>query len=747
MILMPPKTDTTVWQLLRLLDDYYPRLRSSVRRHSRLALRERPATVLIALVMSLLLSFVPALHTAAALDTPDDILRTLRERQASARQALMDLPDHPEAHTDTVMAALDAFWRRQAETRFQALYAQFQRYLQQQELDAGVWDVFKAEYTSILDGGERLSHLIIPFAERVHAGFRTLEEETLKALDAHFHAEGDKALQAAMDAIQKQYDALVATHFRAWPLLRWLPPVTMPSQERNVEGIPIQPGSHITGQIGIFLGVSGLMGRQLIGKLEKKMAEKAVGEMTEEMAKQVAKKATIKAIGTAVSVLGWILLAYDAVDTLQARTRLQDSLRQEMIQAYQANMNGQTLWRSSTEEGTAPLRTQVQARVHTRLAQHLAAVHRNAERLVSAGAALDAPDLREFLETTRQDVKGGKDIEHTIQILSALVQIFGERLVVRHSVHVMHRMRALAPNENDLAWLASTLGDQLFTYYAQDGVPFLEAASRIGPPIFFEVLADPSISWRQVYDTVTVLLPSDAPSKAVRGAVTCVRLGLDCRGLPLDELSMVAEQASLLTQLTQTGLEGPRALRIAVESSLRPAATGFLADDAELLAVIGPQLTEPELASYRDAKSRRALVQVFNYKVRNGTWSREQFGYSVKYVRDELEAIARDYGVNGLILYETYAGPDAGETQRQQAQLAIRLLDRGFTPDDLRTPALLSLAGLVAFLPGGGWLFAALAPIVRVTPMLGWIVAGAILLLPLILLCVLLRPLARRRRG
>jgi hypothetical protein len=152
-------------------------------------------------------------------------------------------------------------------------------------------------------------------------------------------------------------------------------------------------------------------------------------------------------------------------------------------------------------------------------------------------------------------------------------------------------------------------------------VPFLKAASRVGPAIFFEVLEDTSLSWREVYDTVTTPLPPGAPTQAVRGAATCARLVLDCRGLTLDGLPMVAEQVPLLTRLTHHGLEAPHALRIAIEPAPRPAATGFLADDAELLAVIVPQVTEVELASYRDPRSRQALVQVYKSKVRSGTWS------------------------------------------------------------------------------------------------------------------------------
>ena len=279
-------------------------------------------------------------------------------------------------------------------------------------------------------------------------------------------------------------------------------------------------------------------------------------------------------------------------------------------------------------------------------------------------------------------VRNTDDIFAAIDLVG---KVFPLEMISREPFPFLWNMAITAPNKEELNHLAHELGNWLLEEYRQHGDEVLVAANRLGIGPFLEVVRNgEKLNWfdaRRMFEQY----PRNLSERARRGLVLALLEQVAEPGVDQATLESINRDEELFRRtapLLQQDVrklyrlfEDPPAMEIVERAFHRNV------DVARGLLIEWPVRTWER---YRERDRFDALFNVAEYRVTDQEQAPREFAREIR-EQDKLTVRFIESGLCGVRLWDTYAGPGAGQRQRREAESAVGLLDEGYPCDLLLT--------------------------------------------------------------
>ena len=610
--------------------------------------------------------------------TIEQLLIDANSKKALAAREITQSPDRIAGEVARIIARLDSFFRDELRGQFDTHYKEIEQSLQTVSLPEDVgrlevaWEQLKAG-TRIDSSG--LDALVEDFIGRAQAEIEPYQANLIASIDSQLEEIWAAAFKQAQDTIRAPFLEILVRHFPAWdtPHLT-APPLSVPSQSSAEDYRPnvVRPALGLTGILLIVLR------RKIVRMVSLKMAGKVAGKF--------------------IPVVGALLLAFDVWDAAQAKTSLEQTLREQFLIRYQEEFTLTTLWDQPAEEGEPSTRQQLEQEIRPFLHRWSDHCRREVERILEAAHIFAiSPNVKDYI--TEQTQKG-RHTQEIVEDLSLVSGVFGQEIIVQAPLDDLLLLIVHAPDEQELARLARELGPWLLQEYAQHGREVLVTANRLGVPTFLEVVrTGKKLDW---YDVRTVFEQYSRLSEpARRGLVLALLERTSPSSIPSATLENISRHEKLFrivaplvapdTDKLFNLFGSPPVLDVVDRAYQRntEAAEAFLS-----------QWTFRIWERYRDPARFDALSAVTDYRLTERKQMARDLAREIG-ERDELTPIFADVGLCGVRLWDTYVGPAAGQHQRKVTENAIYLHKEGYPCDVLQTEEGLSRVRFFHHLPLG----------------------------------------------
>ena len=308
---------------------------------------------------------------------------------------------------------------------------------------------------------------------------------------------------------------------------------------------------------------------------------------------------------------------------------------------------------------------------------------RGDEQIAVAELVALSPHVRSFI---REESRKGANTDDIFVPVNLVGKVFPLEIISKNPFRFLWNMAITAPKREELTHLAHELGSWLMEEYRQHGSEVLLAANRLGIGPFLEVVRNgEKLNWfgaRRMFEQY----PRNMSERARRGLVLALLEQVAEPGVDqatLESINRDEEFFRSAAPLLQQDVgklyrlfEDPSAVEI-VERAFRRNV-----DIARTLLIEWPVRTWKR---YRERDRFNALFNVAKYRVTEEKQVPRDFAREVD-AQDELTFRFIESGLCGVRLWDTYAGPNAGQQQLRKAENAIALLDENYPCELLVEP-------------------------------------------------------------
>ena len=651
--------------------------------------------------------------------TVEQLLLKANSRRALAAREIDQNPSRVEGNVVRIMNVLDSLFQNRIQERFEAHYKEVEQSLQTVSLPGNTLEIAWKQYKALVDPSA-LSALVEDFIRRAQATTEPPREDLFENIDTQLKETLTAELEQAQDTIRASFQEILAHYFPAWDVSHLHAPPLPTLSDVQVEGPAVSlPRGSITTSLLVVAIV-----KRILTSVGIKMGGKVLGKL----------------IGGPLIVLG---IGYDLWEVSQVKASLEHELRTRFLSAYKEVVSPTMMWTQPVEADEPSARQQFEQQISTHL--HGWSEHCRKEVVQMLDAAhvfVLSPNVQDYIAEQTQKGRNTKEI---VEDMILVGEVFGQRVIVRAPFGDLLMMIVHAPDKQELAFLARELDTWLLEEYAQHGQAVLDAANRLGVPVFLEVVrADINLNW---YDAHTVFeqYPRDLSELARRGLVLALLEQTAVSGVAQTTLENVARHEELFRVVAPLMTpETDKLFRLFSRPSVVEVVDRTYQKNAEVTPALLSQWPVQTWERYRDTARFNALLVVADYRLAERKQAAPDFALEIG-ERDDLTPVFIDVGLCGVRLWDTYAGPAAGQHQRKMAEKAVDLYKKGYLCEDLQTWTGFRGAQVVEFLPFG------LGPIIHSTVgSLKMVMAGIVTLvlgfLVFFFILILRKPIRRAMR-
>lgn len=614
--------------------------------------------------------------TSEAGPTVEQLLLKANSRRALAAQEIDQNPSRVEGNVARIMDVLDSLFQNQLQVQFWAHYQEVEQTLQTVSLPGNTWEIAWKQYKALVDMSD-LNALVEDFIRRAEAATETQREDLFENIDTQLNKTLTAELEQAQDTIRASFQEILAHYFPTWDVPQLLAPsLPTPSNVQNVQ----EEGSAVS----LPRGTTSFLVAAIVKRVLTRVGIKMGGKVLERL------------IGGPLIIIG---IGYDLWEASQVKASLEHELRTRFLAAYKEAVSPTMMWTQPVEADEPPTRQQFEQQISEHL--HGWSEHCREEVVQMLDAAhvfVLSPNVQDYIAEQTQE---GRNTREIVEDMILVGEVFGQRVIVRAPFGDLLMMIVHAPDKQELAFLARELDTWLLEEYVQHGQAVLDAANRLGVPVFVDVVrAGIKLNWYEVH-TVFEQYPRDLSDLARRGLVLALVEQTAVSGVARTTLENVARHEELFRVVASLMTpETDKLFRLFSRPSVVEVVDRAYQKNAEVASAFLSQWPVQTWERYRDTARFSALMAVADYRLAEQKQTAPDFAGEIG-ERDDLTPVFIDVGLCGMRLWDAYAGPAVGQYQRKMAEKAIDLYKKGYPCEDLQTWTGFRGAQVVESLPAG----------------------------------------------
>ena len=631
------------------------------------------------------------------------LLLAIEARRDSVRAELDRMRRFHDREVDQVLRRLDAFWTSGATgERFTAHYKRVEKILSEVEIrgEHSNLDVIVNQYRALFDEAP-LRKICEDFTADAFQKIQEEQERFFTSNEEAFSRAADIAFGEAQASLAKQVDAAIANQFPAWQRIYATLPVELVNQAKlELDAGDARDNRGTFAVLGLaVLALSRVVRRVLIRRVTRKLVGRVVSRF--------------------IPYVGLALLAFEAATALQAKNRMEKFLRETFMTEYQVMVSQGALWKEVQEDQS--LRELTRTQVDEQLTAWSKASRETTEELLIAAPLLENPNFKSFAQ---RKIKEGTDVTLLAKELNLLYGTFGH-LCLTAPMDKLIEMRFHVRDEGTRTArvLAETLGDELLPLYEREGADLLKAAQDMGPEPVLHLLRQGQ-EWRPTWNAYRRHLDASASTLARSGFFLANELNMPLSSdwLPA-RFEQLAANEGTLRMLADRGLEGSALSDIGSDPNLSDTLLRVAEQDSDLAVALAGGLEPLQLARYREADQREALLKTYVSLRQREDWTPETFVTQIRR-SDRIIGIYDEYGEDGLELYGAYVSNRTGRHQERLLDKALSLYRQGMPVEVCKDQRNIGMANAFYAIPGGATIFDLFYPILVRAPLIGRILAA-----------------------
>ena len=601
----------------------------------------------------------------------EDRLLAIEMDKFAIRSRIDQIPSHVETEVDRIMGVMDELTAKEISKLVDDHYSEVDKSLQSVSLpeDIGALKV----YWESLKTGTRIDSagmdaLVQDFLRRARAAVEPSQEKLADDIENRLTEALNAEMMQARKTIRTPFQRLISTRF---------PDLAVP--DLRGPSFPLLPelgekdwsdGAGIAGGSGIIVLVT------LVKEVRKRIIEKISKKILGRVAASFSS-------GPLAPLIGAVLVTYEVWDARKAKADLERLLRKEFLTAYQKELSATTRTRADSGDDGNPSSGRIEEKIRGNLDGWFEQCLREAEKQIAVAEFVKlCPPVRTFI---REESRKGTYTDYIFDAIDLAGKMFPLEIISREPFPFLWNMARTAPNKEELNHLAHELGNWLLEEYRQHGDEVLVAANRLGIGPFLEVVRNgEKLNWfdaRRMFEQY----PRNLSERARRGLVLALLEQVAEPGVDQATLESINRDEELFRRtapLLQPDVrklyrlfEDPPAMEIVDRAFHRNVAVA-----RGLLIEWSVRIWE----RYRERDRFDALFNVAEYRVTDQKQAPREFAREIR-EQDKLTVRFIESGLCGVRLWDTYAGPGAGQRQRREAESAVALFDEGYPCDLLLT--------------------------------------------------------------
>lgn len=602
----------------------------------------------------------------------EDRLLAIEKDKLTIRSKINQIPSHVETEVDRIIGVMDELTAKEISKLVDDHYSEVDKSLQSVSLpeDIGTLKVYRESLKSGIGiDSTGMDALVQDFLRRAHAAVEHSQEKLAEDIESRLNEALSAEMIRARKIIRAPFQRLISTRFPdlAVPYLRGPSFPLLPELEEK----DWSDGAGIIGGPGIIVFLATLrkeVRKRVIDKIFKKILGRATASILS---------------GPLIPIIAAVLVTYEGWDASKAKADLEQLLRIEFLTAYKKELSATTRTREISGDGGNPSSSRIEARIRENLHGWSERCLREAEKQIAVAEFVQlSPPVRSFI---REESRTGSNTDDIFAAIDLVGKMFPLELISREPFPFLWNMAITAPNREELNHLAHELGNWLLEEYRQHGNEVLVAANRLGTGPFLKVVRNgEKLNWfdaRRMFEQY----PRNLSERARRGLVLALLEQVAEPGVDqatLESINRDGEFFRRTAPLLQQDVrklyrlfEDPPAVEIVERAFHRNV------DVARGLLIEWPvRIWE----RYRERDRFDALFNVAEYRVTDQEQAPREFAREIR-EQDRLTVRFIESGLCGVRLWDTYAGPGAGQRQRREAESAVALLDEGYPCDLLLT--------------------------------------------------------------
>ena len=613
-------------------------------------------------------------HALAAPEPgPEDQLLAIEKDKFAIRSKIDQIPSNVETEVDRIMGVMDELTAKEISKLVYDHYSEVDKSLQSVSLpeDIGVLEVYWENLKSGTGyNSAGVDILVSDFLRRARAAAELSQEKLAEDIENRLNETLSAEMMRARKTIRAPFQRLISNRFPdlAVPYLRGPSFPLLP----ELEDKDWSDGAGIAGGFGIII-FSATLKKEIRKRIIEKISKKILGRV-----------ATSFSSGPLAPLIGAVLVAYEVWDVRKAKTDLEKLLRKEFLTAYEKELSATTRTKADSGDGGNLFGSRIEEKIRENLNGWFERCLREAEKQIAVAEFVKlSPPVRTFI---RKESRAGMNTDDIFAAINLVGSMFPLEIISKEPFPFLWNMAITSPNKEELNHLAHELGNWLLDEYRQHGDEVLVAANRIGIGPFLEVVRNgEKLNWfdaRRMFEQY----PRNLSERSRRGLVLALLEQVAEPGVDQATLESINRDEDLFRRTAPLLQQDVRKLYRLFED---PSATEIVerafhrnVDVARNLLIEWPVRTWER---YRERDQFDALFNVAEYRVTNQEQAPRDFAREVG-EQNKLTVRFIESGLCGVRLWDTYAGPGAGQRQRREAaRSAVALLDEGYPCDLLLT--------------------------------------------------------------
>ena len=602
------------------------------------------------------------------------LMRDIEVDKSAALVELSELPDKRKQEADLVKKNLDRNVPLAIEPLFATHHDRVKDIAKRVHLpeEDSNWDILLDQLTSIIEREKALNRTVELYVGRIQDAIAPEQARLLGEFDEALEPIIESELRGARERIEAPFRTLLRNRLPELPLTFDFPQPDLEPllKDADVDRLPL------AGMTGILLII--------IGRVLRRVALRISG--------RVIGKIAVKAI----PVVGWILLAIDIVMFPGTKERFENDIRNVFVSEYSSSFNATTVWRGSEELDEKGARETVTQQVSEILGIYAENVASQTRRMLASIEFFRLhPGTEEF---ARSEIERGRTADQVLESLQRVTQVFGplERNI---PIEMMLDIIVDVGDDDAIRSLLTELGPEFLSYYSNHRRDIVRARQAVGSPSFQRTVRRGDLP--ELIAALPTIELYASQDEEIKSAVW----ELYQRNMPLDNVSIeVLRRIGQDLNRFEFFFDG---LEVRPEVLYRMFASEERLAEARRAIVSYPNLAAPFYTSvphtmwafFGDAW--HALDVLARYRLEEQRVSHERFFREISQ-DTKLLTVFREYGLDGVRIWDAYVTPDAGRTQRDQADRALGYFARGFPAERVKDPAELEIIAFFARIPALG---------------------------------------------
>lgn len=585
------------------------------------------------------------------------LMRDIEVDRSAALAELSALPDRHKQETDLVIRNLDRSVPLALAPLFATHHDNVKRIAQGVRLpeEDSNFDILREQLRSPYDK-EALKGIIELYIARIQDAIAPDQARLFDEFDQALEPIIESELGAARERIEAPFRVLLRNRLPELPL-------TFAFESPDLRDI-------IDDDDAKRLPAAGLAGILLI----------IVGRIVRNVARKISGRLIGKIAAKAIPVVGWVLLAVDVLMFPGTKERFENDIRKVFVTEYSANLNATTVWRGSEELEEQGARDATVLQVSEVLSIYADNVANQTRRMLASMEFFRLhPGAEEF---ARREIERGRSADQVLEALQRVTQVFGpsQRDI---SIEEMLDIIVDVGDDDAIRTLVNEFGAEFFSFYSHNRRDIARARQAVGSQSFQRTVQ------RGDLPKLIAALPTIERYATQDEAIKAAVWELYQRNLPFENVS--------IDVLRRIGRDLNRfelvvnALEVQPEVLYRIFASEDRLAEARRAIISYPDLANPFYTSVPHhmwaffADEWRSLAVLSRYRLEETGVGHERFFREVSQ-DTKILTVFREYGLDGVRIWDAYVTPEAGRTQREQAERALGYLARGYPADRVKDP-------------------------------------------------------------